>query len=93
MNYNNYSRILTAVICLAVLFALMFLVHKCRAGESFQLLGKEEFKKQSKLMTSLKTNDPWLKGMIIKPVIHYDETVMPPAYQDWQGALPGEIIW
>lgn len=36
-----------------------------------------------------KSNDPWLNALKKKDIIFFDERVMPPAYQDWDGALQG----
>jgi hypothetical protein len=36
-----------------------------------------------------KTNDQWLQDLKKKDLIFFDNQVMPPAYQDWDGALNG----
>ena len=36
-----------------------------------------------------KTNDPWLNELKTKDLLFYNEDVMPPAYQDWDGGLQG----
>ncbi|MCI0638137.1 MAG: hypothetical protein L0Y72_05075 [Gemmataceae bacterium] len=36
-----------------------------------------------------RSNDPWLNELKKKDLIFYDESVMPHAYQDWDGGLPG----
>ncbi|MCS7046497.1 MAG: hypothetical protein NZO58_09095 [Gemmataceae bacterium] len=36
-----------------------------------------------------KSHDAWLNALKKKDLIFYDEEVMPPAYQDWSGALRG----
>ena len=36
-----------------------------------------------------KSNDAWLNELKKKDIIFYDERAMPPAYQDWDGALQG----
>jgi hypothetical protein len=33
--------------------------------------------------------DPWLNDLKTKDIIFYNDEVMPPAYQDWDGALQG----
>src|SRR5207249_3169758 len=35
------------------------------------------------------SNDAWLNDLKKKDIIFYDNAVMPPAYQDFDGALPG----
>jgi hypothetical protein len=36
-----------------------------------------------------KSTDPWLNQLRKKHIIFYNESAMPPAYQDFDGALPG----
>lgn len=36
-----------------------------------------------------KSNDPWLNELKQKDLIFYNDEVMPPAYQDWDGGLQG----
>jgi hypothetical protein len=36
-----------------------------------------------------KSTDPWLNNLKKKDIIFYNEDVMPPAYQDWDGGLQG----
>jgi hypothetical protein len=36
-----------------------------------------------------KSNDPWLNDLKKQDIVFYDEEAMPPAYQNWDGALPG----
>src|SRR5262249_24586288 len=36
-----------------------------------------------------KSNDAWLNTLKKKDIIFYNEDVMPPAYQDWDGGLQG----
>jgi hypothetical protein len=36
-----------------------------------------------------KSTDPWLNELKKKDIIFYNDGVMPPAYQDWDGALQG----
>lgn len=35
------------------------------------------------------SKDPWLNDLKKKDIIFYDNSVMPPAYQDWDGGLQG----
>ena len=36
-----------------------------------------------------KSDDPWLNALKKKDIIFYNDDAMPPAYQDWDGGLPG----
>jgi hypothetical protein len=76
----------TLVVLLSILAAGVSLVSAQERG-GVRLLSD----KKHRLYLSFwpKSNDPWLNALKKKDLIFYDDEVMPPAYQDWGGALQG----